>query len=67
MVIFLDDRSSKENKISMAQVQVNYQNKKLYMVTNVLKYGIINPIIFYYSIYSELLNTMGFLFRTPWN
>ena len=65
MVIFLDDRSSKENKISMAQVQVNYQNKKLYMVTNVLKYGIINPIIFYYSIYSELLNTMGFLFRTP--
>ena len=65
MVIFLDDRSSKENKISMAQVQVNYQNKKLYMMTNVLKYEIINPIIFYYSIYSELLNTMGFLFRTP--
>jgi len=65
MVIFLDNRSSKENKISMAQVQVNYQNKKLYMVTNILKYGIINLIIFYYSIYSELLNTMGFLFRTP--
>ena len=65
MVIFLDNRSSKENKISIAQVQVNYQNKKLYMVTNILKYGIINLIIFYYSIYSELLNTMGFLFRTP--
>ena len=65
MVIFLDDRSSKENKISMAQVQVNYQNKKLYMVANVLKYGIINPIIFYYYTYSELLNTIGILFRTP--
>jgi len=49
----------------MAQVQVNYQNKKLYIVTNILKYGIMNPVIFYYYIYSELLNTMGFLFRTP--
>jgi len=65
MVIFLDDRSSKENKISIAQIQVNYQNKKLYMMGNVLKYEIINPIIFYYYTYSELLNTMGILFRTP--
>ena len=44
--------------MSVAQVQINYQTKELYMMANILKYEIINLIIFYYYIYSELLGTV---------
>ena len=44
--------------MSVAQVQINYQTKELYMMANILKYEIINQIIFYYYIYSELLGTV---------
>ena len=40
--------------MSMAQVQVNYQTKELYMVINIFKYRSVNLIIFYYCIYSVL-------------
>ena len=45
--------------MSVAQVQINYQTKELYMVVNILKYEIINLIIFYYYTYSELLDTVS--------
>ena len=45
--------------MSIVQVQVNYQTKELYIIAIILKYRSINIIIFYYYIYSELLNTMG--------
>ena len=44
--------------MSVAQVQINYQTKELYMMANILKYEIINLIMFYYYIYSELLGTV---------
>ena len=42
----------------MAQVQVNYQTKELYMVAIVLKYRKYILIIFYYYTYSGLLGTI---------
>jgi len=54
----LDEGSSEENKMSMAQVQVNYQTKELYMVAIVLKYRKYILIIFYYYTYSGLLGTI---------
>ena len=55
MVIILDDGSSEELKMSVAQVQVDYQTKKQYMVANILKYGSDNLIILYCYAYSRLL------------
>ena len=53
----LDKRSSEEYKMSVVQVWVNYQTKKLYIVAIILKYKKYILIIFYCYIYSELLNT----------
>jgi len=36
MVVILDDKSLEKIKMSVAQVQVDYQTKKLYMVANIL-------------------------------
>ena len=55
MVIILDDRSLEELKMSIVQVQVDYQTKKQYIVVNILKY---NLIIFYCCIYLILLGTI---------
>ena len=63
MVVIPDDGSLEEVKTSVAQVQVNYQTKKLYMVANILKYGSINLIIFYCYIYSGLLDTVGIVIQ----
>ena len=54
----LDEGSSEGNKMSTAQVQVNYQTKELYMVAIVLKYRKYILIIFYYYTYSVLSGTM---------
>ena len=59
MVVILDDGSSEELKISVAQVQVDYQTKKQYMVANILKYRSNNLIILYCYVYSRLLGTTG--------
>ena len=53
--------------MSVTQVQVNYQTKKQYIVANVLKYKSVNLIIFFYCIYSRLLETVELSFKTPWN
>jgi len=52
-------RAQKKFRTSIAQVQVNYQTKKLYIVTDILKYRSINLITFYYYVYSGLLATVG--------
>jgi len=44
-------------KMSMVQVQVNYQIEKLYMMTKILKCKSVNLIMLYYYIYSGLLDT----------
>ena len=50
-------RALEEFKMSVIQVQVNYQTKELYIVVNILKYESVNLIIFYCCIYSGLLGT----------
>ncbi len=65
MVVILDDGSSEELKISVAQVQVDYQTKKQYMVANILKYGSNNLIILYYYIYFRLLSTIRVVIQNP--
>ena len=64
MVVILDDESLEELKTSVAQVQVDYQTKELYMVANVIKYRSVNLIILYCCTYSGLSGTAGVVF---WN
>ena len=59
MVEILDNRSSEWIKISITQVQVDYQTKEWHIIANVLKYRSDNLIILYCYIYSGLLGTMG--------
>jgi len=67
VVIISDNESSKKLKTSVAQVQVDYQTKELYIVANVLKYGSVNLIILYCCTYSGLFGTVGLSFGTPWD
>ena len=59
----MDKKSSEEMKMSMTQVQVNYQIEKLYMMTKILKCRSVNLIMLYYCIYSGLLDTTEVLMR----
>jgi len=59
MIEILDNRSLERLKISMEQVQVDYQTKEWYMVANVLKYRSVNQVILYHYTNFRLS------FRTP--
>ena len=47
MVMILDDRSLEELKMSITQVQIDYQTKEWYIVANIFKYESDNLTVVY--------------------